>query len=345
LKKHQKTAKFCLEIQGCIGTIICEYCNKNLSSNERLYTHYNVCKEKSRVEITKFAYSEHTHLNQTIKLLTDNLADARAKYEKMEVKLQKFENAILHIINASQNDTKQIPLKEQIQTIIYNLQNDEKVSPLIVNHTVIHTKDLYINAKHLANATGKIFNEWLSMHQTKELISLLSTEINISQKELVQEEWIHPDLAIHFAQWISPQCYIQVNKWLKTHTENSVRKKDERIKKLENVCLRKHSRTKYPCKNVIYILTTEDHLKNRTYIIGKAKNLTSRLSTYNKTCDHHVIYYIECGENMNLIETMAISKLNDYKQVLNRDRFILPEDKDISFFIDVVKKCADFYKS
>jgi uncharacterized CHY-type Zn-finger protein len=65
LKQHQKTAKFCLEIQGCaktkIETFICEYCNKNLSSNERLYTHYNVCKEKSRVEITKSAYSEQSN--------------------------------------------------------------------------------------------------------------------------------------------------------------------------------------------------------------------------------------------------------------------------------------------
>ena len=42
---------------------------------------------------------------------------------------------------------------------------------------------------------------------------------------------------------------------------------------------------KYPI-NVIYMLTTENHFKNRTYIIGKTNNLMNRLSTYNKIYDH-----------------------------------------------------------
>ena len=46
------------------------------------------------------------------------------------------------------------------------------------------------------------------------------------------------------------------------------------------------------------MLTTEEHKKNRTYIIGKAKNLTDRLTPYNKTCDHEVVYYKEC-KNVN----------------------------------------------
>ena len=49
------------------------------------------------------------------------------------------------------------------------------------------------------------------------------------------------------------------------------------------------------------MLTTQDHKKRNIYIIGKATNLTERLSTYNKTCDHEVIYYKSCEneENMN----------------------------------------------
>ena len=30
----------------------------------------------------------------------------------------------------------------------------------------------------------------------------------------------------------------------------------------------------------VYLLTTDDHMKRRTYIVGKAKNLRSRLSNY-----------------------------------------------------------------
>lgn len=45
------------------------------------------------------------------------------------------------------------------------------------------------------------------------------------------------------------------------------------------ICLSKQRRIEYPEKNVIYMLITDDHIKLCTYIIGKAKNLTSRLGT------------------------------------------------------------------
>ena len=120
--------------------------------------------------------------------------------------------------------------------------------------------------------------------------------------------------------------------------------KDHIIKELKSVCLSKQSRVEYPEKNVIYLLTTDDHLKRRTYIIGKAKNLTTRLGTYNKTCDHVVVYYKECkGEDdMDTAETMVLSKLRDYREKANRDRFILPEDKEIYFFIEVIDECIGF---
>jgi excinuclease UvrABC nuclease subunit len=113
---------------------------------------------------------------------------------------------------------------------------------------------------------------------------------------------------------------------------------------LENVCLSKQRREEYPEKNVIYILTTEDHKKRNIYIVGKAKNLNTRLSTYNKTCDHQVIYYKECKteEEMNTVEVMVLSKLKPYKEQTNRDRFILPEKSDISLFTKIVDECVLF---
>ena len=95
------------------------------------------------------------------------------------------------------------------------------------------------------------------------------------------------------------------------------------------------------------MLTTDDHIKRKTYIIGRteflqAKNLTSRLGTYNKTCNQNgvppiVVYYRECKneDDMTLIENLFLSKLKDYREQANRDRFILPEDKEISFFISI----------
>ena len=45
LNYHQKHTKYCLEIQGKYQNNIfrCNYCNKILSSEKRLQTHYDVC--------------------------------------------------------------------------------------------------------------------------------------------------------------------------------------------------------------------------------------------------------------------------------------------------------------
>ena len=199
------------------------------------------------------------------------------------------------------------------------------------------------------------------MDTTKELIKELSAEAGIPVSTFVdsnkvgnskteQGTWIHPDLSISLSQWISPKFAVQVNKWVRTLFNkgsveidlNLLREKNERIKKLENVCLSKKRRVEY----VIYLLSTDDHLKRRTYILGKAKNLTTRLGTYNKTCDHTVVYYKECKneEDMDIAEIMVLSKLRDYKEQANRDRFILPQDKDILFFIRMIDDCIHFLK-
>jgi hypothetical protein len=56
------------------------------------------------------------------------------------------------------------------------------------------------------------------------------------------------------------------------------------------------------------------------------------------------VYYKECkGEDdMDIAETILLSKLRDYREKANRDRFILPEDKEIYFFIEVIDECIGF---
>jgi hypothetical protein len=103
-------------------------------------------------------------------------------------------------------------------------------------------------------------------------------------------------------------------------------------------------RVQYNEKNVIYILTTSSHKKERKYILGKATNLTNRLSTYNKTDEHEVVYYQECPDEdtMAMIEQVVFQRLKDYREQANRERFILPENKTIDLFIDVIKKSIEF---
>ena len=76
---------------------------------------------------------------------------------------------------------------------------------------------------------------------------------------------------------------------------------------------------------------------SRIYVVGKAIYLQNRLSDYNKARDYEVIYYRCCNssQQMNYIEKCVLSKLDKYRDVANRDRFILPEDKDVSLFTNI----------
>ena len=421
---HQKTAKYCLELQGKnVGANFnCEYCNKSLTQRSSLDDHLNVCKEKKRQiqndlekehmlivkklesEIAKVKRTEQRNYQDKIeekeKYYKEKIEGKEAYFEttlkekndyivKLEARLERFESMVVNMASEpktttnnmvvnTENENKTeipIPLHEQMSSIVIEeIKDDDKehYSNITLNNIVITSRpiDHYVNATQLCQAGGKKFNDWLRLDTTKELINELSAEAGIPASGLIemkrggnekskQGSWIHPDLSIQLAQWISPKFAIQVSKWVRTlfnqgsieidlnllrEKERDMRIKDHRIKQLESVCLSKQRRVEYPERNVIYMLTTDDHLQRRTYIIGKAKNLTSRLSTYNKTCDHTVVHYRECKseEDMETAETMILSKLRDYREQANRDRFILPDDKEISFFVETIDQCVRF---
>ena len=409
LSTHQKTAKYCLELQGKENEKFkCEFCIKLFTSNKRLSDHHQICKDKIKKESkeneSKYI-EENKRLKNEIKKMERQTKDKLEEKDKqtkekveekdkqiweLKSKLEKFENAVIAaasepktktttnvVVNKDENKTEiPIPLHEQMSSIVIEEIKDdddkEHYSNITLNNIVITSRpiDHYVNATQLCQAGGKKFSHWFSLETTKELINELSADAGIPASGLTdtkrggndkskQGSWIHPDLSIQLAQWISPKFAIQVSKWVRTlfnqgsieidlnllrEKERDMRIKDHRIKQLETVCLSKQRRVEYPEHNVIYMLTTDDHLQRRTYIIGKAKNLTSRLSTYNKTCDHTVVHYRECKseEDMETAETMILSKLRDYREQANRDRFILPDDKDVSYFTQTIDDCIRF---
>ena len=97
--------------------------------------------------------------------------------------------------------------------------------------------------------------------------------------------------------------------------------------------------------NLVYMLSSRIHIKTRTYIIGKTKNLNSRLSAYNKGLDHDVIYTRKCNNELQMavIELMILYKLDMYRERANRDRYILPDDKNVNFFTDVFDAAIEWF--
>ena len=124
------------------------------------------------------------------------------------------------------------------------------------------------------------------------------------------------------------------------------KQKSIKIQYLTKKYVKSQPRTQYKERNVVYILTTERMKKDRVYILGKANNLTNRLSTYNKSDEHEVVYYQSCGdeETMGCVENMVFQYLKEYREQANRERFILPKKEEIKLFSDTINKSVEFFK-
>ena len=94
------------------------------------------------------------------------------------------------------------------------------------------------------------------------------------------------------------------------------------------------------------MLQDEYHKKERIFIIGKTINLTNRLTSYNKSREHSVVYYksCKCKEDMDNIEKIILKKMNPYRETLNRDRFLLPNNSHQSLFTKIIDDTIENYK-
>lgn len=365
LAHHLKNAKYCLSLQGkktekykCIGG-----CEKSFATNSWLIQHQVTCFD-FQINIIKCKYEIE------FQLLKEQLTQKDDIVKEKDQTIKELAKKAIDRICINNKEINNIPIsvQENLNSIIItkNVDTDDaNYSTITLNNIVILSRpiDHYINATRLCQAGDKLFRDWMELDTTKEVVNDLSSDIGIPVSLLVESQyldiWIHPDLSIHLSNWNSPKFTIQVSKWIRSlfnqesisidiillrEKERELREKNQRIKKLENICISKQRRVEYPEHNVIYLLTTEDHIRRRIYIIGKAKNLTTRLSTYNKTCDHIVVHYRECKseDDMDIVETLVLSKLKNYREQANRDRFILPDDKDDSFFVKTIDECIRF---
>jgi len=230
-----------------------------------------------------------------------------------ETEIINLKNEVSKLHDETRNllDTKQIKIN--------NLQN--KVNKLEKENKVLVPKTNYPINNHLID---------IIIDKSKIIEELKNTELND-----IQSVSISPSELSELKNKDTP--LIELYKEIKL--------KDQKIKLLEDLYIKRQNRKNYPDKNVIYLVTTEDNKNKRIYIIGKAINLKNRLSIYNKTAEHEVVYYKSCKneEIMNIVECMVLIKLKEYKEKANRDRFILPIEKDVTFFTNIIDNCINFF--
>ena len=345
----------------------CKKCYKSYKTKEYLINHESKCMGVNILTCSKcmftfsnrFSKSKHLKANKckpiivpeknkSVETQTDNILDLNINNKLINIILEKDKK--LEILNKTIEENNY-----KIDNTIEKSLNQNNF--IILNDITITSrlKDNYINATLLCQAGGLNFDNWYMLKSTKKLIEELEkseTDKSITNDD--QYTWIHPDLSIQLAQWISPKFALHVSKWIRTLFTNYnpfmnqiIQEKERRIKLLENTYVKKHTRINYKDTNVIYMLTTKDYKDRRIYIIGKAIKLKNRLSAYNKTIDHEVVYYKSCKneEQMNIVENVILLKLNKYQEVANRDRFILPLENDISLFTNIIDESINFLEN
>jgi hypothetical protein len=267
-----------------------------------------------------------------------------------------------------------IEIEQESETPEELIDEPYELVPLeLDNGYIIESRDEdgYIDVTNLCTAGKKKFKAWNRLDKTKAFLKELSSTVLISTVELIKQNtggngerhtWVHPQVAINIAQWISPQFDVKVSAWVlevmmtgkvditntKSYRELQQDNKNKQLKiqLMTKKYVKKQPRAQYEEKNVVYILTTANMKKERRYILGKATNLTSRLSVYNKSDEHEVVYYQECPdeETMSIVESLVFCKLKKYREQANRERFLLPEIEKVDFFISTIKECIKFLK-
>jgi hypothetical protein len=85
-------------------------------------------------------------------------------------------------------------------------------------------KDGFINATAMCQAAGKQWFDYRRLTTTNAFIEALATETGIPGSELTQSmkggdirfqgTWVHPQVAINLAQWLSAKFAVQVSQWV-----------------------------------------------------------------------------------------------------------------------------------
>lgn len=329
----------------------CKFCKKILSTKSALSIH-----QKKASYCLKIQGVETQSEKNTLKTLKEELVILRKDIEVLREDKKNLQDKCDNFtVSKNCDNTRDVDAQE------YSLTNLELGEGFTIEQ---RKEDGYINVTNLCKAGKKQFQRWKELEKTKAFIEVLSHSIAIPADLLMKIEkgtWAHPQVAINIAQWISPQFDVKVSNWIykimmnvKVNIKSTTSLKELqteniqhqiKIQYLTKKYVKAQPRMQYDAKNVIYIVTTKLMKQERRYIMGKAINLTNRLSTYNKSDEHEVVYYEQCSseETMSLVENMVFLYLKNCREQANRERFLLPEDQDITYFSDIVKKSIEFF--
>jgi hypothetical protein len=135
----------------------------------------------------------------------------------------------------AKNDDDELKL-EDCQNFEFTIEEDTQLrlpihlpTPYIAHeedNAIIYQRheDGYVNATAMCKAAGKLIGHYRELDTTKEFIQALSVDIGKTITDIIvtkrggepylQGTWVHPQIAIHLAQWLSPSFSVKVTKWV-----------------------------------------------------------------------------------------------------------------------------------
>ena len=95
--------------------------------------------------------------------------------------------------------------------------------------TFSNGENVMVNATQMAKAFGKTCKDWLRTEQAQRIIDAMTERQKCHSSDLVQVTygddggtWMHEDVALVFAQWLSPEFYLWCNDRIKELIKNGV---------------------------------------------------------------------------------------------------------------------------
>jgi hypothetical protein len=145
LLSHQRTTKYCLEIQGKnienFKDFKCKYCDKNFTTTQNLNEHYNSCKLKEQKLI-----KEKTHIEYDMKIKS-----IEEEYKILIIQKDSKYKTEIDILNSSIIQKDQIIEKLEKKMETYEKRLFDMASRPTTNNTNSNNKTIVINNMPLTN--------------------------------------------------------------------------------------------------------------------------------------------------------------------------------------------------
>lgn len=106
------------------------------------------------------------------------------------------------------------------QSVIVSKTYDYEGNPVSFSNNGV----IMVSATQMAKPFGKLVGDWLRLKSTEEFVNALSSDMQIPISALIQVvkggnaeqgTWLHEDVALEFARWLSPKFAIWCNRRIK----------------------------------------------------------------------------------------------------------------------------------